>query len=219
MYISAEVRLFWKGEPSGFGTWFRNETIHGCSAGGGSVSRRDVYLLDPKQNELGIKLRGSKNIVEVKGLVAVLDEALQIDTIAISPEIWSKWSSESVILDAAKSFVTVKTRWLRRFSTEATEPREIALGPDELPLREEQHPSMGCNVELTQITGSVSEEWWSLGFESFGSLETVATSLRQTVQVFLPRPARREISGCLTCSYPAWLAKYAIHSTSGLSRH
>jgi hypothetical protein len=48
---------------------------HPYAPGGGTPPpRRDVYLYDPEQTELGIKARGLKPGLEVKGLVALLPD-------------------------------------------------------------------------------------------------------------------------------------------------
>jgi hypothetical protein len=74
MEASAELRWFWQGaEPAALQQWFSDAELHDCAAGGGCL-RTDTYLFDPQQAELGIKLRGNKTGVEVKGLVAVTAE-------------------------------------------------------------------------------------------------------------------------------------------------
>src|SRR5678815_5321035 len=95
MFISAESRWFWRESlPAGLEDWFRST---GFSPGGGIV-RIDEYLLDAGNPELGVKKRGGKNGVEIKGLV---------ETRSALPapfhgrvQIWSKWSSEAVTIDA-----------------------------------------------------------------------------------------------------------------------
>ena len=64
--FSAELRWFFKGPPpAALDSWFRSGHI---PPGGGEI-RRDEYLRDPKQQQLGVKKRGRNPGVEIKGLV------------------------------------------------------------------------------------------------------------------------------------------------------
>jgi hypothetical protein len=208
MQVSAEARLFWNNEPPGFTAWFRSDPVHACNAGGGPPTRTDIYLLDLQQPELGIKLRGGKDAIEIKGLVAILDNPIRIDGVAVAGEIWSKWPSQALVIDARKTFATRKNRWLRKFSTAEAEPREIPLRPDEQPISDVL-PAIGCNIELTHITDPFDREWWTLGFEAFGSLDSIGSSLFRTIELFLQRRGRPPVSGGLPASYPAWIGNYA----------
>ena len=77
MQVSAEIRWFWKGVlPPELLVWFQRAERHSCAGGGGSV-RTDAYLRDARQSELGLKLRGGKKGVEIKGLVAVIADGCQ----------------------------------------------------------------------------------------------------------------------------------------------
>src|SRR5579885_588236 len=76
MQVSAEARWFWPGEPPrGFEKWFYNREKHPCPFGGGEL-RLDTYLLDRGQGEIGVKRRGGRKGVEIKGLVALSKERL-----------------------------------------------------------------------------------------------------------------------------------------------
>ena len=66
MLVSAELRWFWRGGvPAAVDAWFWKREI---PAGGGNV-RTDEYLVDRSQIELGLKKRGTKPGIEIKGLV------------------------------------------------------------------------------------------------------------------------------------------------------
>ncbi len=68
MQLSSEIRLFWfNNKPEALERWFLDQDIHRFSAGGGK-RRTDVYLRDASQIELGIKTRGEKPRVEIKGV-------------------------------------------------------------------------------------------------------------------------------------------------------
>jgi hypothetical protein len=85
MQISAEVRLWWRdGKCEGVEDWF--EQLTELPAGGTSrfngtrcsASRRDDYVIDLGQAELGIKVRGSGTAsarTEIKALIVDRGEA------------------------------------------------------------------------------------------------------------------------------------------------
>ena len=64
------MRWFWSAEcPDRFDAWFQ-----AGSPSPGLSSREDEYLYERGQRELGIKRRGEKPGIEIKGLVAVLPQ-------------------------------------------------------------------------------------------------------------------------------------------------
>jgi hypothetical protein len=210
MQLSAEIRWFWKETaPPGFKDWFCDEQTNSHKAGGGVKIRSDQYLRDTLQNELGIKLRGDKKGVEVKGLVAVISDQLAVGPFHGAIEIWTKWTTESLELPSASLVTTEKLRWLRKFDTSAQDPSEIPLGDDEQPLQPQPLPAMGCNVELTQVTVAGADVWWTFGFESFGRLQDVQQSLRSIAFVLAARRPPEFTNG-LGASYPAWLKDLQI---------
>ena len=122
MPVSAEIRWFWRHEPSpGLKAWFCNAEGQFCSAGGGET-RVDEYLRDPDQVELGIKRRGGKKGVEVKGLVAINRGGLAVEPFTGPIEIWAKWTSEPLELQSTLTVSIKKRRWLRKFDTTVPVP-------------------------------------------------------------------------------------------------
>lgn len=177
MQVSAESRWFWSGSaPERLEEWFYGKDPDGIPAGGGK-ERRDDYIRDPNQNELGIKRRGEKPGIEVKGLVSSRPTDLSEEPFVGPIEIWSKWTSEALRIDPALTIVTRKLRWLRKFDTGHGSPREIKVDEDE--KIQEPLPQNGCNVELTRLTMPDDEQWFTFGFEAFGSLADVESSLRR----------------------------------------
>jgi hypothetical protein len=73
----------------------------------------DEYLRDASQIELGLKRRGSKKGVEVKGLVAVTCGGLAVGPFAGPVELWAKWTSEPLELNSASTLTTEKRRCAR----------------------------------------------------------------------------------------------------------
>lgn len=208
MEVSAEIRWFWQGAGTpGLKEWFTSTAFHDCAAGGGDL-RIDAYLSDPQQAELGIKLRGNKTGVEVKGLVAILAEGCHDYPFTGQIEIWTKWSSEALSLGGAGLILVNKRRWLRKFDCAGSELREIALNAEELPIDGCRLPDEGCNVEYTEISVEGVLPWATLGFEAFGTLNTVAACLRRTTARLSLRQTPTLVDGW-SASYPRWLQRFA----------
>jgi hypothetical protein len=206
MQVSAESRWFWRGSaPERLEEWFCGKHPDGIPAGGGK-ERRDDYLRDPNQNELGIKRRGEKPGVEVKGLVSSRPADLSAEPFVGPIEIWSKWTSEALNIDLALTIVTRKLRWLRKFDTGDGSPREMKVDEDE--KIQEPLPQNGCNVELTRLTMPDEEQWFTLGFEAFGSLADVENSLQRVAEVMANRRPPK-LTGAICLSYPQFLKRYS----------
>lgn len=209
MHVSAEIRLFWHEEPPrGFKEWLLGTGPHGTAVGGGNT-RVDEYLSDPEQSELGLKVRGDKTGVEVKGLIAVIRDDLRVSPFRGPIELWAKWTSEVLQFNSVPTVSTEKQRWLRMFDTSMITPVELPLDSDEQPLRGQLLPVRGCHVELAKVRLLPTEDiWWTYGFEAFGTLETVENSLRAVAKVLAARhePA---LGHPLVASYPAWLSACA----------
>jgi hypothetical protein len=161
-------------------------------------------LKDFNQAELGIKRRGAKPGVEVKGLVAVIPYGLNAAPFVGPIEIWTKWTSELLDLQSHPTIVTRKQRWLRKFDTTDALPKEVPLDANELPTDDRPLPALGCNVELTKVEVHSKPIWWTLGFESFGQIHTVEDHLRAVVTSLAAKRPPLPSDG-LVASYPAWL--------------
>jgi hypothetical protein len=208
MLISAEVRWFWRDPaPAGLADWFRNAEPHSCPAGGGR-SKSDLYLRDPGQVELGIKQRGGKTGIEVKGLVVSAFGSLQASPFTGPIDLWSKWTSESLELRPEATIAIQKLRWLRKFDTDGATPREIPLNNEEMPVNHQPLPARGCNVELTNVHLPTGDRWWTLGFEAFGTILTVESDVLGIAALLATRRPPALTAGLLA-SYPTWLKQYA----------
>ena len=207
MQVSAEIRWFWRNNPPlNLVEWFRNHGAGNCPAGGGK-ERVDEYLYDPVQSELGLKHRGGKPGVEVKGLVAANWSSLEVEPFRGPVELWAKWTSEPLVLNA--TVATTKTRWLRKFDTAGTPPLEISLDAGEKRVDGLSLPVVGCNVELTKVMLPNGKVWWTLGFESFGAVQEVANALQVTaVEIAFRKPPLPD--GGLLASYPTWLREHVL---------
>ena len=217
MQVTAELRWFWSTSQDELKVWFCDSEIHNFPAGGGS-KRIDSYLRDPRQVELGLKHRGGRYGVEIKGLVTVTADGCTEKPFDGDIELWTKWTSRTLILDTTKTITTEKQRWLRKFDTSSDRAVEVPLDQKENSVGE--LPARGCNIEFTQVrfldfeTSEALPDtttWWTLSFESFGSMETVADSLRMTAhEMALRNPP--EFAKALRASYPSWLSQYGPES-------
>jgi hypothetical protein len=205
MQVSAEIRWFWEDPEAAakWRDWFWSSGVFGGKPGGGK-ERVDEYLSDKGQTELGIKRRGGKPGLEMKGLVARGVGGFQLGSLSGSVDIWAKWSTESADLQLSQSLRIAKVRWARKWSIGGNGARELALGGDEQPLNAPAS-STGCNLEFTEIRLPVGGPWWTLGFEAFGELSTVARSLELVVKQ-LGHPHAPEFPSGRCASYPAWIA-------------
>jgi hypothetical protein len=207
MQVSAEIRWFWPDKiPDAVDLWFRNRSL---PAGGGGEPRDDVYLHDPVQKELGIKRRGKKPGVEIKGLIGRASLAGAPSWVDVKAEIWCKWSSAVIDISGYATVNTLKVRWLRKFDTTSGSADEVELGADEMPLHGVPLPEQGCNIEFTriQIEGN-RRNFWTLGFEAFGDLETVKSNLSRALNAITPLD-RVWFGSSMLLSYPEWLAGIA----------
>ncbi|HXX68704.1 MAG TPA: hypothetical protein VEK07_16070 [Polyangiaceae bacterium] len=201
MQVSAEIRWFWTGQgPCLLEAWFRDPKGHPVAPGGGH-SRTDEYLRDEGQEQLGIKRRGGKKGIEVKGLVAELGEIRTAPFIG-RVQLWTKWTSEALELTPAASVRTDKRRWLRTFAADGQVLVEVALDGSEKPVTGSP-PARGCNVELAEVR--IGSMWWTLGFESFGSLDTVEADLRAAAALVARERHPPSLDGWTPASYPRWL--------------
>jgi hypothetical protein len=205
--VSAELRWFWRGGlPAAVEAWFR----HAEFPPGGGRPRIDEYLVDRSQIELGVKKRGTKAGVEVKGLVG-----LRRTVSAPFPgrvQIWSKWTSDTLTIDHLPRVAIQKTRSLRRYDASGPRVVEIELDDEERPRKSQDLlPECGCHLEavLLRVDGN-DTKWASVGFEAFGDVSTVEDTLDRTLKHVTQTnlPAGRELS------YPAWLAGLDFHPSA-----
>ena len=166
-------------------------------------SREDTYLLDPQLHGLSVKVRGG-GALEVKvyrGSPGVLEVAGRARGRLQS---WQKWSFPFSPLrpdsgDPAGWRPVSKRRRISRFS--------LASGPIVAP-----GPGLGqeprCEVELTEIR-TLSQEWWTLGFEAIGPADQLRSELEATVAlVFAQAPPHGvELGPDESRSYAQWLGQ------------
>jgi len=210
MQLSAEIRWFWRDDPpAGLESWFKHSNVEIYAPGGGGRDPRvDEYFRDPGQRELGLKIRGKANHgIEIKGLVAAGLGELSAAPFTGTIELWCKWISAPLELKAGSTIAIHKWRLLRKFDASGSSVREIELAGEMPKDKDAPLPEHGCNVELTRIEIPANgQTWWTLGFESFGTLQTVGDDLRATAATLAARHPPI-LDGGLLASYPAWLAE------------
>jgi hypothetical protein len=212
MHISAEIRFFWeKAAPKDLEEWFSNEKLHNGINACARQTRTDIYLCPSGYGEVGIKKRDSQPGAEVKGMVMRGFADLATEPFAGPVDLWTKWICEPLELNESKTIAVSKTRLIRTFDTYSIEPIEEEprnkkyLEWDRGASDSRLETSEGCVVELTKITIE-SSEWWSFGFESFGSMKRVASSLKSVATLLSSRQAPK-LSGGIIASYPEWLSR------------
>src|ERR1700730_13074023 len=193
---SAEVT-----EHSDLHRWFGEMS----PAPGGGKLRIDEYLSQTNQSEVSIKKRGGRPGVEIKGLIAVCRSEL----VPFAPyvELWCKWRLQASALEMTKRMIIQKTRWIRTYDTSRAAIVEIPLQADEKPLNGQPLPQQGCNVEISKIQiAEDPRQWWTLGFEAFGDLDSAPGNLLKTAQFLITHSFPLPICGEFL-NYPSWLAQ------------
>lgn len=205
MQVSAEARLWWQDEyQDALEYWFTKLSSY---PPGGALSnyRTDIYLRDPQQVELGIKVREADSpneLVEVKSLVESLSNEGKFGPVTI----WTKASSAVLTLHEFPKIATLKQRRLRKFGWDGVDLKEIELNKDEKVLQGHK-PDQGCNVELTRVTLKHSKEiWWTLGYEAFGELNEVEQLLRLCIRKTTSGSLPPAVESARPGSYPEWLS-------------
>jgi hypothetical protein len=110
-------------------------------------------------------------------------------------------------LEMTKRMIIQKTRWIRTYDTSRAAIVEIPLQADGKPLNGQPLPQQGCNLEISKI--QIAEEprqWWTLGFEAFGDLDSVPGNLLKTTQFLIAHSFPLPICGEFL-NYPSWLAQ------------
>jgi hypothetical protein len=203
MFVSAEIRWFWQDDcPANLRRWF-DETPP--AAGGGEL-RIDQYLLLTDQSEISIKRRGENPDVEIKGLVARIRN--ERGSFAPHFQLWCKWRVPASALGLTDKMIVRKIRWLRTYDGSGAAIVEVPLQFNERPLSAAALPQHGCNVEITKILlDGDPRQWWTLGFEAFGDLDSTLFNLRRTVEFLVSRSFPLPSCGEFL-SYPSWLARH-----------
>lgn len=183
MLVTAELRLWWTRCPEEVARLFSEAP---------SEERADLYLLEPGQDELGVKLRdcgGSRSDLEVKLLVKRLARG----------EMWAKADSSALNLTSSPVAKVQKLRRQRHF--------RFVNGDLQATNGDGNTSGGGCDVEFTRVLAEGDpQHWWTLGFEASGAFASLEETLIQTVDLFLTEISVSPFAGAKCGGYPAWLA-------------
>jgi hypothetical protein len=201
MFPTVEVRWFNKGvvNPRVL-NWFQK--------GKGKLeeqpARVDYYLRVTDGGSLGIKLREGR--IEVKQRYHKHGVVRFHKRIAGLVEHWRKWSFELAersnypagMAIPASSWVEVeKERIIRRYRITNQGNMEVVSA--------RAYCDWGCDLELTSISVE-GEQWWSLGFESFGDEIAIREGLILVVKKVLAAEEPPAFNAEDSYGYPKWLA-------------
>jgi hypothetical protein len=174
-----------------------------------------------------VKLREGR--LEVKSLIRQPEPATYGDGVTGLQDAWVKWSRKAPDADALQEMIAdpgddwafvQKARYLRKFSLDDGEPREVDAAND--------RPVSGCQVEITSILALVSKldappatgawssasPWWSLSLEAFAPhsadlAEKLIAHLGEVANHFFRSRPPVTLAVSSSLSYPAWLSRLA----------
>jgi hypothetical protein len=163
-------------------------------------ARDDTYMLNPRLENLSVKLRGAA-MLEVKrrgDSPGVLDLPGRV---VGGLESWHKWSfplgSGDLRINETADWIRVgKIRTISWFSL---------TGRPRLAQPAGTHPD-GCAVELTALTTD-NRAWWTLGFEATGPPHLRLSAIEAAAETVFGEPVPDGVSLRLkdSQSYSAWL--------------
>ena len=181
MFISAEIRWFYSGKkPLSVQEWFQDECLGNNLTG--PDTREDVYLCLPECEFINLKHReGRLELKWRKKEVGVLSLPQQGEGMI---QKWIKWPCDDPTVESMiPPDVTFRDNWVCVRKERSQRFYQLKNDDSVVPISEENIVEQGGSVELTQLTVQ-NQDWWSLGFEVFGSenhlvrvLEAIATEV------------------------------------------
>lgn len=169
----------------------------------GPQGRTDTYLYLSGTDDLGVKLREGGTAFELKLRQHDFGET-KLAGVAGHLERWQKWSFP--VTDAAcqaAGFGLPVESWVEVEKNRRLITYRLAADGTVFPVAARQGD--GCSVEITSLVTNHSE-WWSLGFEAFGTQDRLADALTATADAFFTGGnLARALDGARSCAYPDWL--------------
>ena len=166
------------------------------------------YYLQTDNKDLGVKLRGSGDRVELKWLLDRI-HTFNIDAnTSLGVENWVKYSLDKnePIVENLKGLSTSKFEWIKVEKRRIKKKYEILPGEDEKvnPLIGDSFVEDGCNIEFTEIIID-KEKYYSLGFESFFTKERCVPNLMSTLEYCKPYLHVKKMESIPIMGYPQFL--------------
>jgi len=204
IFSSAEIRWFIKGEiPQQIREWFNDFD----NAPVQQAMRTDYYLALPGTEAMGIQMREGR--LEFKQRIDNENERLEMGNCHGKIECWQKWSFGLDDIPAGlKSIISYPESW-RGISKERS--LHMFILP-ESGIPEVHHHDVAlenaCILELTKVgVQDTGEKWWSVGFEAFGELQNLRSTLLSVLKYTMLNPNALEMKLDDSYGYPAWILK------------
>jgi hypothetical protein len=203
-----EVRWFLPGPmPPEAARWFERFPVS-------RESREDSYLIEPWLDGLSVKVRADRAL-EVK-MHRGSQGALEVSGRAFGRlDAWQKWSFElgprSERAGVSKTWMHLRKHRTLAWFDEAGEP--IA------DRTREPADRTRCAVEMTGIVIR-GREWWTIGLEATGPLETRRAALESAARSVFSEPVPRDITLRSEDSWPYsdWLRRQRVRPRPAPSR-
>lgn len=191
---TVEVRWFSEGRPSSsLVEWF--DGLHA-----NEERRTDIYLRLLETDALGVKLRDGGDKLELKLRDRDFGRRGFANGISGTVGRWQRWSfpSRPIAGLGLPSEHWLEVTKVRRLVTYGLASNGTVSLVD--------HPvADGCHAEVTGLLVG-GKDWWTVGFEAFGSAENLLGGLATAVDAFFGQKAFvDELESASSYAYPAWL--------------
>nr|WP_290225844.1 hypothetical protein [Trichocoleus desertorum] len=200
MLITTEVRWFHLGTiPDAIAQWFQQAELGQYLAP--PMERQDTYLLVPRHEYLGLKLRQGN--LEVKLRQAELGVQNFDSGWQGKVEQWVKWSGDSSCQSLAGGEQSLaQGTWINVQKVRSQRQYEVLPNRTCVAVPLGQSMPTGCTMELTQLTIN-NTAWWSLAFEATGDRQI--ESLNSVVDWVSSTHYPGTLTANCSYAYPRWL--------------
>ncbi len=202
MLPTVEIRWFFRGIiPGGVQAWF-NQIDANFTQPTIQPARTDVYLLEPGNSSLGIKLREGR--IELKQRLREYGPFEFNQGMRGNVEGWRKWSfSISLGQSHHQAIGEYGNSWMDVKKERALFCFQV-MGGEITSTQIPEFSRGGCNLELTQIHVA-RKPWWSVGLEAFGDEESNLDRLVIVAKNIFAKTPTHNFSSQSSFGYPQWL--------------
>lgn len=202
MFSSAELRWFIKGDiPTSVEDWFNNFDVPPIT----QMPRTDYYLRLPDSKFIGIKMREGR--LEFKQRLGTTGQIHTGNGLNGIIEYYQKWSFSAHNINAITETIdTYSDDWLgvkkfRRLHAYKIDGSNIPRQAADL-----EYSGNGCILEITNIIlEGQQENWWTLGFESYGDVDLLESSLLSTVGLIADNNEIPGLGDAASYGYAEWI--------------